>query len=85
MITFQDSKNLPINQTELRKAAAMIEDRQNYDRFPDLCDLLMEERSKKNSSAVAEATTPKWNFIQSESFKNLPDFMLQQYECTYVC
>lgn len=81
MLTNKEPKNPLVNHDELRKAAALIEDRQSFDRFPDLSDLLLEERNKLNISAVSEATTPKWNFIQSESFKNLPDFMLQQYEC----
>jgi hypothetical protein len=51
--------------------------------FPDLQELLQGEAQHRSQATLNTDSASQWNFLKLESFKNLPDFMLQQYDCKY--
>lgn len=67
----------------LRQASILIEDQLVKDSYPGL-DQLCKNRSQvvqgRGGSFESESCS-KWNFLKKDSFKSLPDFILQQYEC----
>jgi nuclear pore complex protein Nup155 len=68
---------------QLRLVAQIVEDNLAKDNFPDLQELLQNDVQKR-SQVTMNMEISQWNFLQLESFKTLPDFMLQQYDSLQV-
>jgi nuclear pore complex protein Nup155 len=62
---------------QLRVTAQLIEDNLAKDNFPDLQELLQGQTQQLEAAS-------QYHFLKLESFKNLPDFMLQQYDSLQV-
>ncbi|KAJ3262349.1 hypothetical protein HK103_002790 [Boothiomyces macroporosus] len=47
-------------------------------------DLLLGERKRTSQTTINVDNSGKWNYLVAESFKNLPDFILQRYDSLMV-